>query len=151
MKIAISSTGKGLDSQVDPRFGRASYFIVVDSDTGEISEIIDNRPAQEAAHGAGINAASRVAGAGVQVVLTGRVGPKAYSVLAAGGVKIVSGNGGTVSEALQNFLSGKTQPSSGPDCNAHSGDPMFGPGMGRGMGRGMGGGRGGFGRGRGGL
>lgn len=140
MKIAISATGKDLDSQLDPRFGRASYFIIIDSNTREILQVIDNRLAQEAAHGAGINAASRVAGSGAQVVLTGRMGPKAYSVLQAGGVKIFSGLDGKVSDAIEAFLSGKSESLSNPNANVHSGDIGFGQGMGQGQG--MGGGRG---------
>ncbi len=149
MKIAVSSSGTNLNSPIDPRFGRASYFVIIDSDTRQIANVIDNRTAQDAAHGAGINAATMVAGSGAQVVLTGRVGPKAFAVLQAGGVEVVSGADGTVENALDAFLSGRLQSASGPNGYAHSGQQMF-QGSGAGGGRGQGGCGGGSGRGMGG-
>ncbi len=143
MKIAVSATGTTLDSQIDPRFGRTSYFLIIDGDNNQILEVIDNRAAQEAAHGAGINAAASVAQADVDVVLTGRVGPKAYAVLRAAGIKVVSEVEGTVEEAVKSFKSGGHAFSDGPDCNAHASSPS--PRMGRqggGGGKGMGGGKG---------
>ncbi len=160
MKVAVSATGPGLDSTVDPRFGRADYFVVVESGTGEIAGVIDNRSARNAAHGAGINAATLVAESGATVVLTGQVGPKAYAVLEAAGIRIVSGAAGTVREAVQRFASGGASGLTGPTCDAHQsftppsqtsspgiggGGGQFGgggAGMGRGRGMGGGGGRG---------
>lgn len=147
MKVAVSATGPGLDSSLDTRFGRANYFVVVESETGEIAGVIDNRSAQSASHGAGINAATLVAESGATVVLTGQVGPKAYAVLEAAGIRIVSGVAGTVREAVQRFASGAASGLTGPTCNAHQG-PGFAPGMGGGGGR-CGAGGGGMGRGRG--
>ncbi len=124
MKIAISSTGKSPDSQVDPRFGRASYFLIFDVEKGEFIDTIDNRAAQEAAHGAGINAASAVAEAGVEGVLTGRVGPKAFAILQAAGIKVISEMEGTVQEVLDRFrVNSNLKPSGGPDCDAHASSP----------------------------
>ena len=138
MKIAVSATGKDINSAVDPRFGRAAYFVIVEGDSGEVVQVIDNLAAQEAAHGAGINAASAVAGAGVTVVLTGMMGPKAFSVLQAAGIKIISNVSGTVQEAVNQFMSGMLSTDSGPTSTAH---PGFGQGgLGMGGGRGMGGG-----------
>ena len=146
MKIAVSATGTTLDSQIDPRFGRASYFLVVDSDSGQLIDVLDNRSSQEVSHGAGINAATKVAEAGVKVVLTGRVGPKAFSVLQAAGIKVVSEIDGTVQDAIKNFLAGSRSYSDGPDCDAHTSSPSPKTGwqgrMGRGKGCGGGGGRG---------
>ena len=173
MKIAISSTGPNLDSPLDPRFGRASYFVIVDSDSKQVTDVIDNRAAQEAAHGAGINAAAMVAGSGARVVLTGRVGPKAYAVLQTGNVEVVSGADGTVQSALDAYLSGSLKETGGPDGFAHAGMKLFqdspprsaqpggggrantgggsgGGASGGGRGMGCGGGRGMGGRGRGG-
>ena len=64
MKIAVTSTGNTLDSQVDPRFGRAAYFLVVDTETMEF-ECISN-DAVSAAGGAGISAAKTVADSGAK-------------------------------------------------------------------------------------
>ncbi len=142
MKIAVSATGTTLDSPIDPRFGRASYFLVVDSETGQLTEILDNRSSQEVSHGAGINAATKVAESGANVVLTGRVGPKAYSVLRAAGIKVVSEMNGTVQDAIKNFQSGTKSYSDGPDCDAHTSSPSPKDGWQGGMGRRKGCGRG---------
>ena len=159
MKIAISATGKDLDSSIDPRFGRASYFVIVDTESGNIVNIIDNLAAQDAAQGAGINAATLVAGSGTQAVLTGQVGPKAFEVLQASGIRIISNVSGKVGEAVEQYRKGAiSSPAEGPSATANSGkilDPSSngGRGMGGGCrGRGMGGGgrgMGGGGRGRG--
>ncbi len=143
MKIAISSTGKGLTSSLDPRFGRAPYILIVDDQSRSLVDVIDNTSAADAAHGAGINAATAVAQAGANIVLTGRVGPKAFAVLEAAGIKVVSGLSGSVSEAVDSYLSGSAAPLAGPDSDAHPDTPGRMSGMGgSGAGRGKGGGRG---------
>ncbi len=145
MKIAVSSTGKNLDSSIDPRFGRASYFVIVDVDSGQVVDVIDNRASQEAAHGAGINAATMVAESGADMVLTGSVGPKAFVVLHAAGIKVASDVSGTVKEAIEKFKSGQISPDGGPNADAHQGMACGPMGMGGGRGMGRGGGMGGFG------
>jgi len=156
MKIAISATGKDLDSTIDPRFGRAGYFIIADTESGNIVNVIDNLAAQDAAQGAGINAATLVAGSGAQAVLTGQIGPKAFEVLQASGIKMISNVSGTVGEAIEQYKTGTIpSPDEGPSAAANSGKtfgPSFGGGGMGGGGRGMGGGgrgMGGGGRGRG--
>ena len=139
MKIAISATGKDLDSAIDPRFGRAGYFIIVDTESGNIVNVIDNLAAQNAAQGAGINAATLVAGSGTQAVLTGQIGPKAFEVLQASGIKLISNVSGTVGEAVEQYRKGAISSSDeGPSAAANSGK-NFGPSVGDG-GSGMGGG-----------
>ena len=76
-KIAITSEGPSLDDLVDPRFGRAAGFLVVDLDTMD-TQYIDNGQSQVMAQGAGIQAAELMARAGVGWLLTGFVGPKAF-------------------------------------------------------------------------
>jgi predicted Fe-Mo cluster-binding NifX family protein len=106
MKIAISAQGAGLDSPVDPRFGRARYFIVIDTETGGISAH-DNTLNLNAAQGAGIQAAKNVVDLGVQAVISGNVGPKAYSTLSAAGIEVYTGASGTVRYILDAFRAGK--------------------------------------------
>ena len=106
MKIAISAQGAGLDSPVDPRFGRARYFIVADTETGGISAH-DNTVNLNAAQGAGIQAAKNVADLGVQAVITGNVGPKAYTTLSAAGIDVYTGASGTVRYIIDAFRAGK--------------------------------------------
>ncbi|MDE3148024.1 MAG: NifB/NifX family molybdenum-iron cluster-binding protein [Acidobacteriota bacterium] len=85
MKIAISSKGSAPESEVDPRFGRASYLLVFDTESGAWNAV-DNAEAQGLAHAAGIRAAETVCRAGARIVISGDVGPTALAVLVAGDV-----------------------------------------------------------------
>jgi len=137
MKIAITSSGTDLTSQIDPRFGRCPYFIIIDPDT-EKFEAIEN-PNVQAMGGAGIQSAQLVANKGAEFVLTGSCGPNAFQTLSAAGVKVITGMVGTVKEAISRFKSGQFQPTQAPDVGAHFGTGFgMGRGMGAGMGRGMG-------------
>lgn len=118
MKIAVTSQGRELDSPVDPRFGRASCFIIADTDTGEFS-VADNEQNLNAAQGAGIQAGRNVVDLGVQAVLTGHVGPKAFATLQAGGVKVYTGAEGTVREALEQFKTGALTETRNADVEGH--------------------------------
>jgi predicted Fe-Mo cluster-binding NifX family protein len=105
-RIAVTSEGPGLDAQVDPRFGRAAGFVVVDLESME-SHYIDNGQSQVMAQGAGIQAAELIARAGVSCLLTGYVGPKAFQALSAAGIKVGQNlEGVTVREAVERFNSG---------------------------------------------
>jgi len=86
-KIAVSCEEPSLDSVLDPRFGRAAGFLIVEPETWQF-EYIQNGAAQTMAQGAGIAAAEAVVRAGATVVLTGFVGPKAFAALSAAGVKV---------------------------------------------------------------
>jgi predicted Fe-Mo cluster-binding NifX family protein len=106
IKIAITSEGPSLDDQVDPRFGRAAGFLLVDPDT-MTTEYLNNGQSQVMAQGAGIQAAQIVARAGVDWVLTGFVGPKAFQVLEAAGIKVGQNlEGLTVRAVIDRFKSG---------------------------------------------
>lgn len=105
MKIAVTSTGRSLDSPVDPRFGRAAYILIVDQNTLSF-EVIDNEPNVNAFKGAGIQAASAVARKGAAVLLTGYCGPNAFKTLSAADIKIVQNVSGTVNEAVALFKAG---------------------------------------------
>jgi predicted Fe-Mo cluster-binding NifX family protein len=136
MKIAISAMGATLDAEIDPRFGRCQYFIIVDPDTMNF-EVVDNSSGMGSG-GAGISTAQLIAGKGVEAVLTGNCGPNAYQVLSAAGIKVITGVSGKVKDAIQSYKSGKLQTSSQPNVAGHFGMGRGG-GMGRGMRRGMGG------------
>jgi predicted DNA-binding protein (UPF0251 family)/predicted Fe-Mo cluster-binding NifX family protein len=102
-KIAISSEGPTLEDMVDPRFGRAGGFVVVDLETSKI-EYLDNGASQARAQGAGIQAAEIVAKAGAKVVLSGFVGPQALRALKAAGVQVGQDlEGITVGQALERY------------------------------------------------
>jgi predicted Fe-Mo cluster-binding NifX family protein len=151
MKLAVSATGDTLDSEIDPRFGRCQYFIIVDTETMAF-EAVGNSSSMSAG-GAGIAAGQMIAEKDVEVVLTGNCGPNAYQTLSAAGVKVITGVSGSVKSAVEAYKSGKLEPVSQPNVEDHFGKNSN-PGMGGGMsmvdGRGMGGGRGmGMGGGRG--
>ena len=57
-KVAVSSEGPSLDDMVDPRFGRAGGFVIVNPETMETS-YLDNGASQTMAQGAGIETAER--------------------------------------------------------------------------------------------
>lgn len=138
MKVAVSSTGPDLNSQVDPRFGRCQYFVIVDTDTKNAKAI--QNTAANLSGGAGIQAAQLVAQTGAKTVLTGSLGPNATRALAAAGLDTALGMSGTVKEAVEQFKGGKAEVST-PSSTATG--QAYGAGMSTGMGYGMGRGRGG--------
>ena len=108
-KIAVTSEGPFLDDQMDPRFGRAAGFVVVDLET-MATQYIDNGQSQVMAQGAGIQAAELIARAGVTCLLTGFVGPKAFQALSAAGIKIGQNlEGLTVRQAVERFKKGEVE------------------------------------------
>lgn len=118
MKIAITSQGKDLSSEVDPRFGRAKQLIVVDTDTGDF-KAHDNSVNLNAAQGAGIQTGQNIANLGVDVVITGNVGPNAFRTLNAAKVKVFLCKASTVQEALEMFKEGKLQEVASPNVESH--------------------------------
>jgi predicted Fe-Mo cluster-binding NifX family protein len=130
MKVCVSATANNLEAQVDPRFGRCLYLIVVDPSTMQF-EAIPNMAAG-ATGGAGIQAAQTIAGKGVNVLITGNVGPNAFGALSAAGIEIMTGASGTVKEVIEQFKEGKLGKTASPTVNGH-----FGMGGGQGGRHGM--------------
>ena len=104
MRIAVTSQGPNLSSQVDPRFGRAKFLIVLDRETEEFT-VLDNSRNLNATQGAGIQTAKRVVDEAVDAVITGHVGPKALEALQCAQVEIFPGASGTVKDALDRMKS----------------------------------------------
>lgn len=100
MRVAVSSKGPDRTSQVDERFGRAAWFVIVDTDTDAV-QAVKNEQNLSAAQGAGIQSAQTVVNHEVQAVLTGHCGPKAFKVLASAGVPVYLGIRGDVSNAVE--------------------------------------------------
>ncbi len=118
MKLAITSQEEGTQSALDPRFGRARYFVVVDLATNAVSTV-NNTVNLGAAQGAGIQSAKTLVDLGVKALLTGHVGPKAFSALQAGGVAIYPVAGGTVAEALAQYKAGSLKATTAADVEGH--------------------------------
>jgi predicted Fe-Mo cluster-binding NifX family protein/ferredoxin len=164
VKIAVTSTGPTLDDNVEARFGRCPYFLIIDIDTMQL-EAIEN-PNIAIGGGAGIQSAQLMSEKGVTAVLTGNCGPNAFNVFGQAGIQVIVGVSGRVRDAVEQFQTGDFSSASGPNVASHFGVGVSGeapsaniqPGLGpvgqapgTGMGFGMGGGRGmGRGMGRGG-
>lgn len=118
-KVCVTSQGDSLDSQVDPRFGRCRYFIIVDMKTLEF-EAVENSNINGMG-GVGVQSGRLMADKGVKAVLTGNVGPNAFQTLKAAGIKMVSGVSGTVKEAIEKYSKGDVQSSQGPSVDSHFG------------------------------
>ncbi len=173
MKIAISSTGKDINSQVDPRFGRCAYFLIIQTDDMSV-DVFENEY-QSLGGGAGIQAANFICSKGITTVLTGNCGPNAMNVFSECGIEVVTYQAGLIKTVVDAFKKGKLTPSveptvdekagiiqgtrqtgipqesgRGPGGGSGRGVSGGGRGMGGGGGMGMGGGRGmggGYGRG----
>jgi len=130
MRIAISATGPTMEAEVDPRFGRCQYFIIVDLETMEF-EALENSSAM-AGGGAGISTGQMIAGKGVEVVLTGNCGPNAYQVLSAAGIQVITGVSGKIGDAIEEYKLGTFSASQQPNVADHFGMSYSG-GMGTGM------------------
>jgi len=121
MKICVSSQGNTLDSQVDPRFGRCQYFIIVDPETREYEAI--RNPNIEAMGGAGIQSGQLIANRRVKAVVTGNVGPNAFQTLKAAGIEVLIGISGSIKEAIEKYRKGDLTIAQGPSTASHSGMP----------------------------
>jgi predicted Fe-Mo cluster-binding NifX family protein len=106
MKLAISIQSSDPAAQVDSHFGRAAFFRIVDTETGE-QTTVDNAAGVDAVQGAGPQAAQTLARLNVSVLLTGQVGPKAWNALQAAGIQVYSVTTGTAGSAVQAFLAGQ--------------------------------------------
>ncbi|NLZ28748.1 MAG: dinitrogenase iron-molybdenum cofactor biosynthesis protein [Firmicutes bacterium] len=122
MKLAICAQDEGLEASVDQRFGRCPYFVIVDSETGEVVKSVPNSAAT-AAGGAGPQSAQQLSREGVEAVALGNVGPNAATALKAAGISIYGGIDGTVGQALEQFREGKLSPVDGATTDSHHGMP----------------------------
>jgi predicted Fe-Mo cluster-binding NifX family protein len=91
MKIVFTSYGTKWDSEIDPRFGRASYLLVYDTEKDQLTDI-DNTAIEEEAHGAGTKTSALVSEINPDVIITGNgPGGNAAMVLAETQVAIFTG------------------------------------------------------------
>ncbi len=118
MKILVTAKGKLISDDVDPRFGRAKFFVLVDTDTNKATAH-DNSQNLNAAQGAGIQAAQSVVRLGAEAVISGNVGPNAFQTLNAAGVKVYLCPPATVEEALRKFKAGELKDAASPNVQGH--------------------------------
>ena len=129
MKICVTASGNTLDAPVDPRVGRAAYFLIVNPETMTFEAV--SNTAGGAMSGAGIQAAQTIARKGVNILITGNVGPNAFQALASAGIRIVVGASGTVREVIEKHKRGELKETRAPTVGGH-----FGRGKSMCMGRG---------------
>lgn len=79
MKLAIALKENDFNSSVDERFGRASYFLIIDNGTKDY-EIIENE-AKDEVTGAGLKAVKILMKYGVEIIIAGEIGPKAATLI----------------------------------------------------------------------
>ena len=118
MKLAVTAKENSLDSEIDPRFGRAAYIIVIDSDSMDY-EIINNSENLNALKGAGIQTAASISEKKAEVLFTGFCGPNAFKTLNAAGIKVVNEVTGTVRDAVKVFKEGKFSFSDNANVEGH--------------------------------
>jgi predicted Fe-Mo cluster-binding NifX family protein len=122
MKIVISSTGKDLESEVDPRFGRCKYFLIIEAENKRIKEFkaIENIGKNQSG-AAGITAGQIVANQGVDSVITTNLGPKAFSIFDQFKIKIFQGQG-KIKNVIEDFFKGKLRELSNSNAEQHHGN-----------------------------
>ena len=118
MKIAITSQGQETSSMLDPRFGRAKWFMIFDDQSNQWNAQ-DNTLNLNAAQGAGIQAAQNIAQTGAEVLITGNVGPNAYKTLSAAGIKIFLVSNCSVQQALDQFNAGNLKEIDSANVQGH--------------------------------
>jgi predicted Fe-Mo cluster-binding NifX family protein len=119
MKICVTSVSGNLDAQVDQRFGRCQYFMIVESDSMQF-ETVPNL-AVTSGSGAGIQAAQTIASKKVQVLITGNVGPKAFQALSAAGITIIASASGKVRAVIEKYKKGLFSETKAPTVGGHFG------------------------------
>ena len=117
MKIAITANKSKPSAALDVRFGRCKFFILFDSETQEW-EAYPN-PAIDASSGAGTQAAQFIANLGVEVVISGRFGPNAFSALEAAGISMFEATRGNVDVILEAYQGGELTPVIIPTHKGH--------------------------------
>ena len=121
MKIAITTAGSDLEAAVELRFGRATGFLMYDTES-ETFEVLDNRQQLNAAQGAGIQAGQNVVNSGATLLISGHCGPKAMQVLKVGKIAVYLTNEATsVAEVLKRYKAGELEKISEADVEGHWG------------------------------
>jgi predicted Fe-Mo cluster-binding NifX family protein len=106
MKVVVTSQGKELSSEIDQRFGRARWLLLVDTETG-VSGAYDNTVNLNAVQGAGIQTGQNIVNLGAEALITGNVGPNAFRTLSSANVKVFLSKAKTIQEAIDSFKAGE--------------------------------------------
>lgn len=109
MKVIVSARETNLEAPVDTRFGRTRYLLLVDSESGQVEEVISNSANVAAGQGAGVQAASAVAATPAEAVISGNLGPKAFAVLERAGIPVFKAPPSSVAEVVSAFTRGELE------------------------------------------
>ncbi len=118
MKLAITSTGDSLSAEMDPRFGRAAFFTIVDPDTLEC-QAVENAQNRNLPQGAGIQAGKTIINQQADVLITGNCGPKAFNVLSQAGIEIKIGASGQINTVIEAYQRGELQSAAEANVEGH--------------------------------
>ena len=119
MKLAISATGRDLEADIDPRFGRCAYFLIVNPDDMSF-EAFENESGSLGG-GAGIQSAQLVASKGHDAIITGSIGPNASQTLKAAGLDVFIGASGSIREEVESYKRGELVSADQPNVPSHHG------------------------------
>ena len=119
MKIAISSTQDNLEGDVDQRFGRCKFFLLIDLENMAY-DTIENESTMVSG-GAGIKAAEMIVRNGANIVITGNIGPNAFQTLSSGGIEVYTGARGSIKQSIEQFKKGELQKTENANVKNHAG------------------------------
>jgi len=119
MKIAVTAKGNTLESEIDPRFGRCPWFLIVNLDDMTFQAITNSN--MSAGGGAGVQSGQLMAEHDVECVLTGNCGPNAFSTLSAAGIKVITGVSGVVKDVVDQYSKDLLEVTKGANVGSHAG------------------------------
>ncbi len=108
MKLALPTNEESMDKGICKSFGRAPYFLIHDTETGE-DQFIKNSAA-DSQGGAGIKAGQVVVDTGAKVLLTPRCGENAAEVIKGANIKIYKTEGDSIQDNIKAYQEGKLSP-----------------------------------------
>ncbi|MEW6697899.1 MAG: NifB/NifX family molybdenum-iron cluster-binding protein [Bacillota bacterium] len=117
MRIAISASGETLESLLNPRLGRCEHFVLYNEDNSETATV--ENTGRFSVGAAGIATADLLSDYDVEVLITGNVGPNAFTALQAAGIKVYTGASGKIKDVLQDYKNGKLSEAKGPNVGPH--------------------------------
>jgi predicted Fe-Mo cluster-binding NifX family protein len=119
MKLVLTTSAPELDAELDPRFGRGAYLLIINTDTHQWEALTN--PGVNAPGGAGIKAAQYIVNLKVDAAISGDFGPHAFDALQAGGVAMyLYGDCPSVRDAIERFKAGQLEQVGAPtrgDCH----------------------------------
>jgi len=118
MKIAVPAQDRDLSSDIDLRFGRAEWLLVIDIVTGKF-EAYGNAVSLKSIQLSGTQVAQNLVDIGVEVVLVQHIGPNAFKILKAYDIKVFLVKKQTVQEAIESFKANELKEIDQPNVQGH--------------------------------